>query len=79
MKKFWQYEIASLGCFFIYCIAEILNNRRSGTALLLTAACTVIAMRSLDITRFKKVIFIIVQLLGYFILWVIFLMIFLTE
>ena len=79
MKKFWTYEIASLGCFILYCIAEILNNRRSGTALLLTAACTVIAMRSLDITRFKKVIFIILQLLGYFILWVIFLIVLLAE
>lgn len=79
MKKFWTYEIASIGCFFIYCIAEIFNNRRSGTALLLTAACTVIAIRSLDITKFKKVIFIIAQLLGYFILWVIFLIVLLEE
>ena len=79
MKKFWQYEIASLGCFILYCIAAIMNNRRGGAALLLTAACTVIAMRSLDITRFKKVIFIILQLLGYFILWVIFLIVLLAE
>ena len=79
VKKFWTYEIASLGCFILYCIAAIMNNRRGVAALLLTVACTVIAMRSLDITRFKKVIFIIAQLLGYFILWVIFLIIFLAE
>ena len=79
MKKFWMFEIASLGYFILYCVAAIMNNRRGVVALVLTAACTVIAMRSLDITRFKKVIFVILQLLGYFILWVIFLMILLAE
>lgn len=45
------------------------------TPIAALVVCTVIAMWSLDKTGFEKLFLIIAQLFGYFILWVIFLII----
>lgn len=84
MKKFWKFEIFSFVCFLLHCAAAFIDFIDNGkmisyiiiwTPVAAGVVCTVIAMWSLDKTGFEKVFLIIAQLFGYFILWIIFLIV----
>lgn len=78
MKKFWKFEIISAVCFVVHWAAftvpidlGILSYIMYWSSLSAIVVCTVIAIWSLDKTIFKRIILIVLQLLGYCVLWVI--------
>lgn len=76
MKRFQKFEIISAVCFVIHWVALFIDIGNFWYvmywgSLPAIVVCTVIAMWSLDETVLKRIILIILQLLGYCVLWVI--------